>query len=78
MVDIPDDDICWPEGFMNIGGRSFLWVFLNKKEWVDFTLYNMSKPTKLFKQWQNYVIQKVNRNNATSTSDEIRSKTSED
>ena len=48
----------WPDGFMDIGGRTFSWVYENRKDWVDFTRTKMSKPTGLFEQWKNYVLQK--------------------
>ena len=50
-----EDNILWPENFMDIGGRSFLWVFENRSEWVKFTKNKMTKPTKLFLRWKNYV-----------------------
>ena len=53
-----DAEICWPEGFMCIGGRPFSWVYSNREEFVQFTLDKMDSPSGLFKQWKNYVIQK--------------------
>ena len=44
----------FPTGYMDIGNKSFEWVFENKKEFVDFTLNDMCNPTGLFKQWQDY------------------------
>ena len=58
MLDILDDDICWPEGFMDIGDRTFAWVYDNRKEFVEFTL-GMSKTTGLFKSWFQYCQRKL-------------------
>ena len=60
MIDIPDDCICFPEGFMCIGGMTFSWVFENRKEFVEFTFEKMDKPTGLFKQWKDYVCRRIN------------------
>ena len=50
----------FPEGFMNIGGKTFKWVLENKQEFVKFTLNEMEKPTGLFRQWQEYCKRNVN------------------
>ncbi len=44
----------FPENFMCIGERTFLWVFENRKEFVDFTVNEMDAPTGLFLKWQKY------------------------
>ena len=44
----------FPPNFMNIGGKSFGWVYENKKEFVDFTLNDMRGCTGLFLQWKDY------------------------
>ena len=44
----------FPEGFMNIGGKTFKWVLENKQEFVNFTLNEMNGPTGLFRQWKQY------------------------
>ena len=59
MLDVLLDEHCWPEGFCGIGGRTFLWVFNNKKDWVEFTLDKMKDPTGLFLEWKNYCTQKL-------------------
>ena len=59
MIDIQSDEICWPDGFSNIGGKTFKWVFDHKKEWVEFTAEKMSNPTKLFLDWKLYVMDKL-------------------
>ena len=51
-----DAEICWPEGFMCIGGRSFEWVYANRAEFVKFTVDKMDSPSGLFKQWKNYCL----------------------
>ena len=48
----------FPPKFCDIGERSFEWVWTNKKEFVDFTLTEMTQTTGLFKDWQNYCIYK--------------------
>ena len=49
------DETRWPEGFCDIGNKTFLWVKNNKSDWVDFTLKEMDKPTGLFLQWKKYL-----------------------
>ena len=44
----------FPEGFQNIGNKTFEWVYDNKKDFVDFTLNEMTGCTGLFSQWQQY------------------------
>mgnify|MGYP006996917632 CR=1 FL=1 len=51
------DEPCFPENFMCIGGRPFAWVYLNRKEWVDFTR-SWDKATGLFEEWRLYVLKK--------------------
>ena len=46
----------WPKNFMNIGGKTFEWTFVHKKEFVDFCLREMGSPTGLFKKFQEYCI----------------------
>ena len=40
----------FPKGFMNIGDKSFEWVFENKKEFVNFTINTMRNATGLFSE----------------------------
>ena len=54
------DDCQFPEGFFDIGGKNFLWVFQNKPEYVDFTIHEMKDPSGLHKLWKNYCIRKKN------------------
>ena len=49
------DETRWPEGFCDIGNKTFLWVKNNKADWVDFTLKEMDNPTGLFLQWKEYL-----------------------
>ena len=37
-----------------LNGKTFQWVYENKKDWVNFTLTEMKKPLGLFKVWQEY------------------------
>ena len=41
-----------------LAGKTFLWVYENKTEWVDFTLTEMKNPQGLFKVWQEYCVKK--------------------
>ena len=51
-----NDDLKFEDGFMCIGGRSFAWVYENRKEFVEFTLEKMKKTTGLFREWKTYCI----------------------
>ena len=42
----------WPEGFCNIGGWSFQRVFDEKKDFVEFTMTCMEKPSGMFAEWK--------------------------
>ena len=53
-----DGNLRWPEGFCDIGGRTFEWVFKNRNEFVDFTVSEMKQATGLFRKWQNYCVNK--------------------
>jgi len=44
----------FPENFMNIGLKSFSWVYANRAEWVKFSLA-WETSTGLFKFWYLYV-----------------------
>ncbi len=44
----------FPENFMCIGCKTFEWVFMNRPEFVDFTVNEMDEPTGLFLKWQKY------------------------
>ena len=46
----------FPVGFQNIGGKSFAWVYENKKDFVDFTVNEMKGCTGLFAQWRDYCL----------------------
>jgi len=47
-------DLVFPPNFLCIGERTFRWVYEHRKEFVDFTVTKMDKPTGLFQQWQSY------------------------
>ena len=51
------DETKWPLMF-GLHGKSFEWVYNNKKEFVDFTLNEMGSPTGLFKVWKIYCQEK--------------------
>ena len=55
---IVDDHTLFPDTFPDVGGKTFLWVWLNRKEFVEFTL-GMSKTTGLFKSWFQYCQRKL-------------------
>ena len=44
----------FPENFMNIGLKTFSWVYANRAEWVKFSLA-WETSTGLFKFWYLYV-----------------------
>ena len=50
----------WPNDFLDksMRGKTFGWTWENKKEWVDFTLTDMTKPTGIFEVWQKYCFSK--------------------
>ena len=52
-----NDDTCFPIGFFDIGGKTFAWVYENKREFSDSVIY-MRKTTGLYKSFQNYVIRR--------------------
>ena len=66
-----DAEICWPEGFMCIGGRSFEWVYANRAEFVKFTVDKMDSPSGLFKQWKDYCL-KQNRDESDCKSSKTK------
>ena len=51
-----DGQNIWPVGFCEIGGKTFEWTRLNKKQWVEFTIDKMTNPSGTFKLWQDYLI----------------------
>ena len=53
------DENTWPDDFVDIGGKTFAWVWENRKEFVDFTLNDMTKPTGLFDVWKKYCLNKT-------------------
>ena len=57
-----ESNTVWPKDFMNIGSRTFEWTYANKAEFVDFTLTEMKKPTKMFLRWYNYCVSKTKDN----------------
>jgi len=47
-------DLIFPANFMCIGEKTFEWVYVNRKVFVEFTVNEMEKPTGLFKKWKRY------------------------
>ena len=57
-----DDGFLFPPSFPDCGNKSFYWVFVNRKEFVDFTIHEMESPTGFFKRWKDYLIRKIKGN----------------
>ena len=53
-----DDNATWPDGFMDIGSKTFQYVYTHKPVFVDFTLKEMVNPTGLFQRWYQYCLNK--------------------
>ena len=51
----PLDSELFPIGFFDIAGKTFDWVFNNKKEFVLFTKDEMMNTTGFFATWHQYV-----------------------
>ena len=51
--------LTWPEGFCNIGGKTFEWTYDNKPLFVKHTLQEMNNATGLFCKWQKYCRKRV-------------------
>ena len=56
------DRTVWPEIF-GLGGKTFLEVFREKSEWVDFTMREMEDADGIFKVWKNYCRGKLKEQN---------------
>ena len=55
----PVDDLTeFPPQFPDVGGKTFVWVYDNKKEFRQFVT-EITKCTGLWKAFQNYVIMKL-------------------
>jgi hypothetical protein len=55
----PVDDLTYfPVGFFDIGGKTFAWVYENKKEFREYVL-EIKKTTGLWKSFQDYVIMRL-------------------
>ena len=51
-------DYKWPNAFMDIGNRTFEWVYDNKPVFVTFTINEMTKPSGLFSKWHQYCLER--------------------
>ena len=58
MIDVPDSEIRWPTGFMDVGDRTFAWTYENRKVFVEFTREKMDSPSGTFKMWKDYVLRR--------------------
>ena len=47
------DETVFPDNFPDVGGKTFIWTWTHKKEWVEFT-HGMTGATCFFKAWQDY------------------------
>ena len=52
----PRDDELFPPEFPDVGGKTFLWVKLNRVEFCNFVLNNMTNCTGLFQAFQEYLL----------------------
>ena len=57
----------FPPNFCNIGEKSFDWVYVNKKEFVNHTIQDMKKPTGLFKKWLEYCKERIKKSGENKT-----------
>ena len=51
----PRDDELFPEGFPDVGGRTFLWVKQNRQEFCEFCVHAMTNTSGLFEAFQTYL-----------------------
>ena len=51
------DETLFPEEFPEVGGKSYLWIYEHKKEFVEF-VQNITNTTGLFQKFQDYVLSK--------------------
>ena len=56
MTDEDYASTTWPEGFCDIGGKTFQWTLENRAEWCEFTIDKMDKPTGLFEKWKRFLL----------------------
>jgi hypothetical protein len=52
------DETVFPDNFPDVGGKTFIWTWKHKKEWVEFT-NGMVGTTGLFKAWYDYCQRKL-------------------
>ena len=52
------DSTRFPEGFFDIGGKTFLWAYTNKKVFTEF-IQEITEATGIFKLYQDYVFSKI-------------------
>ena len=51
-----DDNELFPEGFFDIGNKTFRWVLVNKPLYAEFSRTEMKKTTGCFLKWQSYCL----------------------
>ena len=52
------DETVFPDNFPDVGGKTFIWVWEHKKEWVQFT-NGMVGTTGFFNCWFQYCQRKL-------------------
>ena len=52
------DDTLFPKGFFDIGGKTFEWVFDNRKEFVEY-IREITNATGLWKSFQDYILSRL-------------------
>ena len=61
-----EDSTLFPVGFPDVGKMMFSAVFESKKEWVNFTVHDMTNATGFFKTWRDYCVRKYKQENGRS------------
>lgn len=59
------DEKLVPTEVPDIGGKTFVWVFENKLEFVDFCVNDIEDCTGFFKDFQEYCTKKIKDENST-------------
>ena len=53
---IPKDSELFPEEFPDIGGKTFIWVKLNRTEFCNFVVDCMKNTSGIFESFQEYLL----------------------
>ena len=49
--------------FPDVGGKRFEWVYTNRSEFADFTIYEMGSPTGKLAKWKAYCLARNKKTN---------------